>query len=164
MLTIVEEYTSRIDRAWQQIRRWAPTAAARGGLSDPDPNTGERWDTGQLLAHTAEMLPYWLVQIRGLIATGGGRPFGRTASDGARSAAIERDRGQPMEVLLARIEAGVADLRDFLSSLEEKNLAIVGVHSTLGEMDVPQILEHFLVEHLEDHAEQMEGLAGAARP
>lgn len=161
---ITEEYASRIDRAWQEIRRLAPTAAARGGLSDPDPGTGERWDTGQLLAHTAEMLPHWLVQIRGLIATGGGRPFGRTASDGARSAAIERDRGQPLEVLLARIETGVTDLRDFLSSLEEKDLAIVGTHSTLGEMDMSQILEHFLVDHLEGHAEQMGALAGAARP
>jgi len=154
-----EEYVSRIDRAWQELREVAPAAAARKGLSDPDPSSDERWDTGQLLAHIAEMLPYWLGRIRSLIVAGGGQPFGRTTADPDRIGAIERDRGERVPVLLDRIEVGVSDMRDFLTSLNDEVLDIRGVHPTLGEMDMKKIIEHFVVSHLEDHAEQLRSMA-----
>src|SRR4029453_7400543 len=60
-------------------------------LTDPDPDSGERWDRGQVLAHVAEMLPYWAQQAE-LIAAGGQAEFGRVKSDPGRVAAIERER------------------------------------------------------------------------
>jgi hypothetical protein len=56
-------------------------------LTDPDPNTGERWDRGQVLAHVAEMLPYWAHQVE-LVAAGDQVAFGRVVSDPGRVAAI----------------------------------------------------------------------------
>ncbi|HEX3200890.1 MAG TPA: hypothetical protein VHW42_02995, partial [Actinomycetes bacterium] len=52
-------------------------------LTDPDPDSGERWDRGQVLAHVAEMLPYWAEQAE-LIAAGRQDEFGRVSSDPGR--------------------------------------------------------------------------------
>ena len=37
-------------------------AEALAGLTDPEPGTGERWDAGQVWAHLAEFVGFWLAQ------------------------------------------------------------------------------------------------------
>lgn len=155
-----EEYVERLGRSQEELQRMAAAAVASGAQTEPDPSTGQRWDAGQVLAHVAEILPYWVVQMRGLVAVGSGRPFGRTATDGARAAAIERYRNEPVESLLARIGDGIDDVLAFLKAAGEKDLAVQGLHSTIGEMSVRQILERLIVDHFEEHVEQIKSLAG----
>ena len=66
-------------------------------LTDPDPDSGERWDRGQVLAHVAEMLPYWAQQAE-LIAAGRQAEFGRVKSD--------PDRSRPSSATAARTRSG----------------------------------------------------------
>ena len=127
-------------------------------LTDPDPASGERWDRGQVLAHVAEMLPYWAGQAE-LIAAGRQDEFGRVASDPDRIAAIERDRREDPQRLLGRVDEGVAAVLALLDRLDDQALARTGHHQTLGEMTVAQILDRFAVAHLEEHADQLDAPA-----
>ena len=129
-------------------------------LTDPDPDTGERWDRGQVLAHVAEMLPYWVAQAE-LVAAGDQATFGRVRTDPGRVGAIERDRRQDPARLLDRIDQGVGEVLALLDRLDDAALARTARHQTLGELTVAAIVDRFLVDHLEEHADQ---LAAAARP
>ena len=124
-------------------------------LTDPDPDSGERWDRGQVLAHVAEMLPYWAQQAE-LIASGREVEFGRVKGDPDRIGAIERDRREDPDRLLARVDEGVAVVLALLDRLDDQTLAATGRHQTLGEMTVAEIIDRFAVAHLEEHADQLD--------
>ena len=128
-------------------------------LTDPDAESGERWDRGQALAHVAEMLPYWAQQAE-LVAAGRQTEFGRVKSDPDRVAAIERDRREDPARLLARVDEGVAVVLALLERLDDRALAATGHHQTLGDMTVGQLIDRFLVAHLEEHADQLEARSG----
>ena len=119
-----------------------------------------------MLAHVAEMLPYWAQQAE-LIAAGQQAEFGRVKSDPDRVAAIERDRREDPQRLLGRVDEGVAVVLALLDQLDADALARTGHHRTLGDMTVAEIVDRFAVAHLEEHADQLDppdvagaGLAG----
>ena len=154
---LVSEYGDRMRAAARRIRDLAEPSYSFF-LSSPDEKTGEQWDAGQLLAHTAEFGPYWLAQAQLVVdASERPAPFGRVKSDPDRIAAIERDRAEEPLALLDRIDAWVADVLGWLSARSADELARMGVHQTLGEMSVQRIVEHFCVEHLEEHRDQLAG-------
>jgi hypothetical protein len=124
-------------------------------LTTPDPESGERWDRGQVLAHVAEMLPYWAEQAE-RIATGRQTEFGRARSDPQRVGAIDRDRREDPQRLLGRVDEGVATVLALLDRLDAQALARSGHHQTLGTMTVAEIVDRFAVAHLEEHADQLD--------
>jgi hypothetical protein len=148
----------RLLAAAARIRAAAPLLPDEA-LTDPDPDTSERWDRRQVLAHVAEMLPYWVEQAE-LVAAGDQVPFGRTRSDPLRVAAIERDRREDPSLLLDRVDDGLGVVLALLERLDDDALARSGRHQVLGEMTVAAIIDRFLVDHLEEHADQLE----ASRP
>jgi hypothetical protein len=135
--------------------RASATVLPDNALTDPDPESGERWDRGQVLAHVAEMLPYWAQQAE-LVAAGRQTEFGRVKSDPDRIAAIERDRREDPARLLARVDEGVAVVLALLDRLDDQALAAAGSHQTLGDMTVGELVDRFLVAHLEEHADQLD--------
>jgi threonine dehydratase len=146
-------------------RRLADHAARPlpAGLTDPDPGGTERWEAGQVWAHLAEFPAYWLAQIRGLLAAEAAGtvepiPFGRTKADPERIAAIERERRTDPAELLRRVTAQVAELTAMLEELPDRSWAVRGLHPTKGSMMVGTIVEEFLADHLEEHADQLDGL------
>jgi hypothetical protein len=149
----------RLLAAAARIRAAAPLRPDEA-LTDPDPDTGERWGRRQVLAHVAEMLPYWAEQAE-RVAAGDRVAFGRVSSNPERIGAIERDRHQDPARLLDRVGEGVGVVLALLERLDEEALARSGRHQTLGEMTVAAIVDRFLVAHLEEHAEQLE--AGGRR-
>lgn len=159
----------RISRARERLAAHASVTLA--GLTDPEPGTGERWDAGQVWAHLAEFPAYWLGQATDVVqraADGEPQPisFGRTKSDTERIAAIERDRRDDPRALLARVAHDLDRVIATVGGWSRDQLATRGLHATLGEMTVARIVEHFIVEHLDEHADQLDGLAagGAAQP
>ena len=134
--------------------RASASALSDGALTEPDPESGERWDRGQVLAHVAEMLPYWAEQAE-LIVAGRQTEFGRVKSDPGRIGAIERDRREDPARLLARVQEGVAVVLALLERLDDRALAATGHHQTLGDMTVAELIDRFLVSHLEEHADQL---------
>jgi hypothetical protein len=150
-----ERRRERLRAAAERIHAAVPAVPGEARTA-ADPQTGERWDLGQFLAHVAEMLPYWAEQAELVAANGGGVPFGRVKSDPARIAAIERDRRDDPDALLDRIDQGVERVLALLDRLSPADLAQTGSHQTRGEMTVARIIDEFIVEHLEEHAEQIE--------
>ncbi|HVD27200.1 MAG TPA: DinB family protein [Mycobacteriales bacterium] len=144
----------RLVAAAGRIRAAAPLLPDEA-LTDPDPDTGERWDRRQVLAHVAEMLPYWVEQVE-LVAAGDQVPFGRVTSNPERIAAIERDRREDPSRLLDRVDEGLGVVLALLDRLDDGALARSGRHQVLGDMTVAAIVDRFLVDHLEEHADQLE--------
>jgi hypothetical protein len=144
----------RLLAAAGRIRAAAPLLPDEA-LTDPDPDTGERWDRRQVLAHVAEMLPYWAEQVE-LVAAGDQVPFGRTKSNPERVAAIERDRREDPARLLDRVDDGLGVVLALLERLDGDALARSGRHQVLGEMTAAAIVDRFLVDHLEEHADQLD--------
>lgn len=157
-----------ISRARERLAAHADVALA--GLTDPEPGTGERWDAGQVWAHLAEFPAYWLGQATDVVqraAAGEPQPigFGRTKADPERIAAIEHDRRDDPRALLARVTHDLDEVAATLDGWSAEQLAVRGLHATLGEMTVARIVEHFIVEHLDEHADQLDGLAaGTGEP
>ena len=153
----VDEYGDRMRAAAARLRELA-AASYSHFLSSPDEKTGEQWDAGQLLAHSAEFGPYWLAQAQ-LVVDASQHPtsFGRIKSDPDRIAAIERDRKADPMSLLDQVDSWVGDVVGWLGGRTPDELARMGAHQTLGEMTVQRIIEHFCVEHLEEHADQLAG-------
>jgi uncharacterized protein (DUF952 family) len=130
---------------------WPVGAVAAGG--------GEsEWGPTEVLAHVAEMLPYWLGEMERILAGRPGEPahFGRTASDEIRTLSVARDATLPPRELFDRISAGVDRYRRRLPQLTSAEADRTGIHPTRGELSVASMLERFAVGHLEDHAGQLE--------
>ena len=132
------------------------------GLTDPDPPTGERWEAGQVWAHVAEFVPYWQRQAELVLAAPVDEPatFGRTKSDELRLAAIERDRHQAPAELMGRVTEALAALREFAAALGPEAWSREGRHVVRGLVTVQQIVQVFELNHLEEHADQLDSLVG----
>lgn len=154
---------ARLKRAAQRLEVHA-SYPVPAGTTDPDPDGVERWEAGQVWAHLAEFPAYWLDQARGVLASGGSAPvpFGRTKTDPARLLAIERERRTAPIELFERARAGIDDAAEVLRALPDTAWGRLGEHPTLGPMSVEQIMERFLVSHLEEHADQLDLLAERA--
>jgi len=117
------------------------------------------WGPKELLAHTAEMLGYWPVQIDQILAGGPEPvPFGRVSTDPARIERIGRDRELPTAELFERIGGEASALGTRIRALSAGDAARLGLHPRLGEMTVDAIVQRFLVGHLEEHVEQLRGI------
>jgi hypothetical protein len=152
--------------------RVAATRAAYAGLQpriaagEPWPLATEygtepeaSWGPREVLAHVAEMLPFWLGELERVVdgvAGGGTTPFGRSADDPIRIGSLVRDRTLPLRVLFARIDGGLRAWEDRLASLTDDERARPGLHPRLGELPAADILERFVVGHAEDHVAQLE--------
>ena len=161
---LVDRFLRRLEAVEHRLAVHA-AARPRRGLTDPDPKTGERWDAGQIWAHLAEFLPYWIDQARTVLVTWTDEPvpFGRVKSDPARIAAIEENRSASPIVLMQRLRDGTSDLRTFLESLEPEAWLAHGRHSTLGIMPLARIVDEFMIGHLEEHAAQLDVIASRER-
>jgi threonine dehydratase len=131
------------------------------GLTDPDPGATERWEAGQVWAHLAEFPNYWLGQIAGILdARANGAPdpipFGRAKTDPGRIGAIERDRHQDPAALLLRVTDGIAAAEATIHAWPPDAWRASGKHPRRGVMTVGEILESFVVGHLEEHADQLD--------
>jgi hypothetical protein len=131
------------------------------GHTDPDPGAEETWGAAQVWAHIAEFVPYWTEQARGVVSAAAGSvpPFGRVKTDPGRIDAIERDRTLPREKLWQKVHDGIESSRAYFADLTPDQLARTATHPTRGTVNVPYILDQFIVKHLEEHADQLDKLA-----
>ena len=157
-------YLARLDTVEARLVAAAAAEPPAGSLTSADADTGERWERGQVWAHLSEFIPYWIAEARPLLQeqpSDGLVPFGRTKRDPERIGAIERNRHQPVSVLWGETRTDIALLRAFLAAIGPDQWGISGLHPTLGAMTVDELVERFLVGHLEEHADQLEGMITA---
>ena len=158
------DYIARLDAVEARLAAAVSSEPAPGALTGADPDSGERWDRGQVWAHLAEFIPYWIAQAGPVLRgepSGEPVPFGRTKRDPERIGAIERGRGEAISVLWGDTRSNIATLRTFLGTIDPEQWDMRGLHPTLGAMTVDELTERFLVGHLEEHADQLEGMTPA---
>lgn len=129
-----------------------PLSAAYGEEPEAD------WGPKELLAHVAEMVPYWMGQFETILAADRSSdpvPFGRVATDEARIARIGADREQPASELLARLDAAVAAATARLRTLDVADRSRRGLHPRRGEMAIEEMVGPFLADHLAGHVVQL---------
>ncbi|MDP8903754.1 MAG: hypothetical protein M3N29_00300 [Chloroflexota bacterium] len=134
------------------------------GLTDPDPGASERWEASQVWAHLAEFVGYWHDELASIVRMYDGMPvpFGRVKTDAGRIAAIELGRHRPIAELAAQLDQSISRLVEYLQHLDEAAWQARGVHETVGVLDVPAVVDRFIVSHLEEHADQLDRLWPAA--
>lgn len=133
-----------------------PLSQAYGAEPESD------WGPKEVLAHVAEMVPYWLGQIEAVLAAPADAvPFGRVATDPERIDRIGRDRMLPAVELFDRIDGALADAAALHGRLDAAARARRGTHSRLGEMTIDGIVERFIVGHLEEHVRQLGEILGS---
>ena len=162
MSASVDDLLSRLADAERRLVEHAARPLP-SGLADPDPGADERWEAGQIWAHLAEFPAYWLAQAKRVIAepTNPPVPFGRVKTDAGRIEAVERDRHTDPQALLERVRRDLAEVSDAARSWDAGTWLLVGMHPKRGEMTIEGIVETFIVDHLEEHADQLDGLAAS---
>jgi hypothetical protein len=160
-----DAYLARLDAVEARLSAASLREPAPGEITEADPESGERWDRGQVWAHLSEFIPYWIQQAEPVLRgqpSGEPVPFGRTKSDPERIGAIERNRREAVFVLWADTSAGIAELRGFLANIAPEQWEIRGLHPTRGAMTVDALVNQYLVGHLEEHADQLEAMTPTA--
>jgi hypothetical protein len=155
------DYLARLDAVETRLAVAAAAEPPPGSLTGADADTGERWERGQVWAHVSEFIPYWIAQAGPVLNkdnAGEPVPFGRTKRDPERIGAIERNRNEPVSVLWDDTRADMAALRAFLGTIAAEQWSLEGRHPTLGIMTVDELVQEFLVGHVEEHADQLEAM------
>jgi hypothetical protein len=134
------------------------------------PGPESAWGPREVLAHVAEMLPFWLGEIELVLdETGrsgeGAEPpaFGRTEQDPLRVEVIGRDRTFPARELIDRVDVEGARVARRLRNLRDGEVATIGRHVTRGDLAVLDIAERLLVTHIEGHVQQLKEILSTAR-
>ena len=122
------------------------------------------WGPLEVLAHLAEMLPFWLGELERVVDGNGitPAPFGRVADDALRIGVIDRDRTLPVRALFARVDTGLWSWLDRLPRLTDVERGKAGLHPRLGEMPAARIAERFVLSHAEEHLAQLQEILAEA--
>ena len=118
-----------------------------------EPTDGE-WSVMQNLAHVAEMLPYWAHQAEA-IDHAPGQPFGRTHDDPVRIGEIDAHSNDVLELTLSRIQGAANECVSILRALPAEAWPKAGIHPSRGQMTVEQMIDTFVVGHVEAHLRQV---------
>jgi hypothetical protein len=166
-MSVMDELADRLERAADSMVELGPQLAAGEPWPMADqvgPGPESSWGPREVLAHVAEMLPFWLGEIELILDGAGAEPvaFGRLEDDEARVAIISRDRKFPARELLGRIEVEARRVARRYRALSDEDAQAIGRHVTRGDLPVRDIAERLMVGHLEGHVTQLrESLAGA---
>ncbi len=153
-----DQYLARVAEVGDRLRR---VAIDRPGLTEADPATGDQWSAGQAWGHISEFVPFWIEELGDVIDDFQGQPvpFGREPGETARKEAIDQGPDVAMDRHLHWLDNHVAQLEEFIRSIPEDGWKAEGLHRKMGVLSVPEMLDQFLVGHLEEHAAQLEKLS-----
>lgn len=159
-------FLARIDPALDRLSGHVDTKPSSEARTSPDEDTAEQWDIGQVWAHLAEIVGFWVPQVRSILdaRSSEGVPFGRTKADPGRVDSVERRRHEDPAFLHKELAEHVVDLKALLAGMDAEDWSRVGRHQKLGDMPMERIVDFFLVGHLEEHADQLDELAAGGAP
>ena len=164
----MDALAERLEKAAESMVELGPRLAsgepwALAGVVGPGPESS--WGPREVLAHCAEMLPFWLGEIELILDAGGDSEpaaFGRLEDDPARVMIIIRDREFPARELLSRVESEARRVARRYRAFNDEDAAQLGRHVTRGDLSVRDIAERLMVGHLEGHVTQLRESVAAA--
>lgn len=157
------ERARKVNALVEGLLRAAGTAPHEALYSGPE---GE-WTAMQVLAHAAELVPFWAGQARKVAEQDrDGEPFGRSTADVERDpdrlAAIERYGRAPLSSVEPSVRDGLALAREDLQAIPDDRWERTGRHATGQERSVASIVDQLLIGHLESHVRQLNALLSRA--
>ncbi|MBI2780802.1 MAG: hypothetical protein HYX55_03265 [Chloroflexi bacterium] len=158
----------RLEQAAVAMTKLGPAIAAREPwplTATYGPGPESEWGPREVLAHVAEMLPYWLGEIERIVDARGGKPpaFGRLEDDPIRVQVIGRDRTFPARELLSRIDVEARRTAARFRATSDAEAGYLGRHVTRGDLTIADIAERLVVGHVEGHVTQLGDLVAAAQ-
>ncbi len=123
------------------------------------------WGPPEILAHLVEMVPFWhreLERVAGAVPDAPPTDFGRIATDAERLAEIERLRTLPPVELYRLLDDALTAFADRWAGWSDVARSRTGVHPTRGELTVEAGVDRFILGHMTEHADQLEGIVSEA--
>lgn len=164
----------RLEAAATALTEMGPAVAAREPwplTASYGPGPESEWGPREVLAHVAEMLPYWIGEIELIVDAGidaaaveagmQAPGFGRLEDDPIRIQIIGRDRGFPGRELLDRIDVEGRRVARRFRALDGAESTSLGRHLTRGDLSIADIAERLIVGHIEGHVTQLRELVAA---
>lgn len=152
-------WLQRIDNIESRLER------ARGpysGQTAPDVDSGERWDAHQVWGHLTEFVEYWIEIFGEVIDAFEGEPiaFGRPLDDEIRLAGLKHGQRFEFDRLWEELRHDLNDLREFLRRLPASADDVQGLRGDGEQLSMAELIDRYLVGHLEEHVAQLEALQG----
>lgn len=151
-----EAWAERLETAADRLTALLtePNAAARLRVREGD----DDWSAAQVLGHVVEMLPYWTHQCQRLMAAAEPPSFGRSIDSPSRLAGPARGASADTGYLLTELRREAAAGAAFIRRLAPDDLTRQGHHPRRGLMTVADIVESFVVGHIEEHLAQAQAV------
>jgi hypothetical protein len=151
-VTLTDDRVSRIETAVQQLVDTAESLPAQVLYAEPEPN---EWPVMSILAHVVELMPYWAKQALEVSRRpADSQPFGRTHDDPDRIGAVQQHGRDSLDSMLPRVRVACAEAVDLLRQIPSDRWSRTARHANRGDMTVEQIVDQFLVSHVEEHLSQ----------
>lgn len=123
------------------------------------PDTPNGWRPRDVIGHliTGELTD-WLARTKRILEDGTSREFDRFD----RHAMLDRDHGATLGQLLDKFaELRVSNLAEFVALVSDDDLAKLGMHPSLGEVTLDNLLNTWAVHDLDHVGQIFAGLAGS---
>ncbi len=114
------------------------------------------WSVMEILCHVAEFLPFWTGQTLQIVRQPD-EPWGRTHTDTARLAAVQRAGARTLADVTAEIRDGARNAAAAIRGLRDGDLAIEAMsrNPRWARQPASFVIEQLLVEHVEKHLGQI---------
>jgi DinB superfamily len=148
----VTDRISRIETSVQQLVETVEALPSQVLYAEPEPS---EWPVMSILAHVVELMPYWARQALEVSRrSADGQPFGRTHDDPDRIGAVQQHGGDSLDSMLPRVQTACSEAVAALQQIPPNAWSRTARHANRGDMSVEQIVDQFLVSHVEDHLSQ----------
>ena len=116
--------------------------------------TENEWTIMETLAHIAEMVPYWTIEITKLAAQPG-QQFGRTFEDQTRLAALREHGRDSLAQIRAALSGSYAYFDALIGQIDDSDLELTGCHIRSGEHTIEWFIHECIIKHLQEHVLQI---------
>lgn len=146
-VTSLEETTRRIESIVRplphELLTWRPT---------PDV-----WSIMDNLAHIEEFVPFWIGEMRAMLADPP-QLWGRDQRHAGRLEAVRDTSSRELDALLRNIQSEIANAAKYLHTLNDSALETEAVsrNPNWATKPVSFVLDTLLVKHLSDHCNQIQ--------
>ncbi|MBI2760395.1 MAG: DinB family protein [Chloroflexi bacterium] len=143
----VERIEAQVDELVRVIAAASDEAWAR--------RHGDQWSAAEVCGHVAEMLPFWAAQARE-IAADPGRRVGREEDDPRRVGGVRQGASLDRHQTVEHLRAAAAEASAIIRALPDAAWTTEAVSESLGRTTVERMVDALLIQHLEDHVQQVE--------
>lgn len=152
-----EELIARVNEAGEAYARFIERQSDAAFHRRPTP---EEWAAAELTGHVAEFPATFAAQARRL-ASSPGLKLGRSLDDPGRLAAVEKLAGAGPVEAADSVRATIRQAIEELRAIPPDAWQVAGEHSRLGRLTVAEVVQEFIVDHIQTHLAQARATVGA---